>query len=193
MLMALQTDTDPRPLRWTIDEYYRLGELGFFQGRRVELIEGELLVSSPQNAPHGDGVEAVADAMYLLFKPGFRVRVHLPLRLGPATEPEPDVYVVAGTRNRTHPTAAVLVVEVSDSSLADDRTRKASLYASAGIADYWIVNLVENLVEVRRDPVPDPNEPHGFRYATVTAHAPAGVVSPLALPSATVAVADLLP
>jgi Uma2 family endonuclease len=84
-------------------------------------------------------------------------------------------------------------VEVSESTLAYDRGRKGSLYARAGITDYWIINLVDSQVEVYRDPVPDPTQHHGWRYDTRTDLMPPATVSPLALPSAVVAVEDLLP
>jgi Uma2 family endonuclease len=92
-----------------------------------------------------------------------------------------------------HPTTAVLIVELSESTLAYDRSRKASLYARAGIADYWIVNLVNNQLEVRRDPRPDPSQPYGHGYANVAILVPPAVVNPLAAPQVSLAVADLLP
>jgi Uma2 family endonuclease len=92
-----------------------------------------------------------------------------------------------------HPTTAALIVEVADTSLALDRGRKASLYASAGITEYWILNLVDRQLEVLRDPGPAPQQIYGHGYAAVTTHSRGDVVSPLALPHGTVAVADLLP
>src|SRR5262249_31704863 len=92
-----------------------------------------------------------------------------------------------------HPTTALLVVEVSDTTLAYDRHRKASLYACVGIADYWIVNLVHNQVELYRSPAADSAQPYGFRYADATIRRPGDTVSPLAKPKARVKVADLLP
>ncbi len=91
------------------------------------------------------------------------------------------------------PTSALLVVEVSETTLYYDRNQKASLYAASGIADYWIINVVQRQVEVYRDPVPDATQAFGYRYASRTILDPGEVVSPLALPGATVAVADLLP
>ena len=86
-----------------------------------------------------------------------------------------------------------MVVEVSDSTLASDRANKNSLYAKAGIAEYWIVNLVDNVLEVYRNPQPESSAIFGFQYAGVTTLTKAVQVSPLALPSARIAVADLLP
>ena len=185
-----------RPRRWTKAEYYRLGELGFFRGQKVELIEGELMVASPQNSLHSDIVDLVDDVLSLAFPTGYRIRCQLPIDLGQPTEPEPDVAVVVGRRRQflaSHPTTAELIVEVADSSLDYDRGRKGGLYAASAIRDYWIVNLVNNQVEVYRDPVPDPTAPYGWRYASRTDLHGGDSVSPLALPQAIIAVADLLP
>jgi Uma2 family endonuclease len=86
----------------------------------------------------------------------------------------------------------VLIVEVSDTTLSYDRRRKGSLYARAGVADYWIVNLVHRRVEVYRAPVPDANRPYGHRYSSRADLTPPAAIAPLALPQAAVAVADLL-
>jgi Uma2 family endonuclease len=180
---------------WDKQEYYRLGELGFFQDQRVELIEGQLMVHSPQNALHADGVEAVTRVVGGLFGSGYRVRCQLPLDFGQTTEPEPDLAVLVTTPlfQGAHPTTALLVVEVADSTLDYDRGTKASLYAWAGIPDYWIVNLVDNQVEIYRDPLPDATAPFRYRYSNRTDLQPPATVSPLALPHAVVALADLLP
>jgi Uma2 family endonuclease len=180
---------------WSKEEYYRLGELGFFRGQRVELIEGRLMVHSPQNSLHADAVDDVDDVLSGVFRPGYRVRCQLPLDLGLRTEPEPDVAVVPGRRGqyrKAHPTTAVLVVEVSDTTLDYDRGFKASLYAAGKILDYWIVNLVDGQLEVYRQPVPDAAQPFGFRYSSRTDLAAPATAEPLALPGVTIPVADLL-
>ncbi|MFO0928031.1 MAG: Uma2 family endonuclease [Gemmataceae bacterium] len=147
-----------RPRRFSKAEYYRLGELGFFRGQRVELIEGRLMVSSPQNPAHGSAVCRVGYALQQAFGTGYLVRTQLPLDLGQATEPEPDVAVVVGPfslYDQAHPTAAMLVVEVSDATLNYDRRQKGSLYARGGVTDYWIVNLPDRRLEVYRQPIAD--------------------------------------
>src|SRR5262249_53197486 len=126
---------------------------------------------------------------------GVWVRMQLPIDFGPYSEPEPDVSVVAGSRKdykAGHPTTALLIIEVSDSTLAFDRGRKASLYAMRGIADYWIINLVDVQLEVRRDPRPDPSQPLEYGYADLKILRPGDVLSPLAAPHLVFAVADLL-
>jgi Uma2 family endonuclease len=87
----------------------------------------------------------------------------------------------------------VLVIEVSESSLALDREYKGSLYARAGLADYWIVNLVDRVLEVYRGPVADPAAAFGWRYRSVVMMVLEAAVSPLAVPGATIRVADLFP
>jgi Uma2 family endonuclease len=181
---------------WTKEEYYRLGELGFFRGQRVELIGGQLMVMSPQGPPHMGLISTIARVLDGLFAPHFYARQQGPIDLGATTEPEPDIAVVVCPRQSyltVHPTHAHLIIEIGDSTLTYDRGRKASLYASAGIADYWIVNLVTPQVEVYRDPVPDAAEPFGHRYTRRADHLAGDTVSPLALPAALIPVVDLLP
>jgi Uma2 family endonuclease len=118
------------------------------------------------------------------------------LALGQYSEPEPDAAVVRGTVRdfaAEHPTSAVLVVEVSDSTLAFDRDVKASLYAAAGIPEYWIVNLVERQLEIHREPTPMPAARLGYGYRTRVIALPRDKVSLPALVGAEAAVANLLP
>lgn len=84
-------------------------------------------------------------------------------------------------------------MEVSDSALRRDQTTKAAVYARAGIADYWIINLVNRVLEVYREPSAMPGQPLGHHYRSITRYGEDGVVSPLAVPGGTVSVADLLP
>jgi Uma2 family endonuclease len=187
--------TEPRPHRWTRTEYCRMAEAGLFDGRRVELIDGEVLDMPPQKNWHFVAVKLVEDALTLAFGPSYWARTQGPLTLGLASEPEPDVAVVLGSPREfsSHPTTALLVVEVSDTTLAYDRGRKASLYAQAGIADYWIVNLIDRQLEVYRDPAADSSQPYGFGYGSKAILTTTEFVSPLAAPQARIGVADMLP
>ncbi|MBI4572140.1 MAG: Uma2 family endonuclease [candidate division NC10 bacterium] len=111
-----------------------------------------------ENHGHGPCV-LTQDALRKAFGEGTHVRIQLPLALDPSSEPEPDVTVVRGSPRDyrdAHPSAALLVVEVADTTLSHDRDQKGSLYARAGVADYWIVNLVDQVLEVYRDPGPSP-------------------------------------
>jgi Uma2 family endonuclease len=182
--------------RWTRAEYDRLVDLGAFDNDAIELIAGHLIVAEPQGAYHATGIGAVDDALRAALPPGFIVRAQLPVALGEDSEPEPDVAVVPGTRadyRRAHPGRPILVIEVSETSLEFDRCDKASLYARGGVPDYWIVNLVDRVVEVHRDPVGDSSAPYGWSYRSVAAFAPPAVVEVLALPATRISVSTLLP
>ena len=183
--------------RWKRVEYERLIETGFFQpGDPVELIGGQLIVAEPQGSYHFAAIQAVEEALRVAFGPGWQVRGQGPVALDEESEPEPDVAVVPGGFRdylAAHPSRPILVVEVSESSLALDRHHKGSLYARAGLDDYWIVNLVDRVLEVYRDPVGDPAASFGWRYQSVEVVERGAFVSPLALPGARIRVADLFP
>ena len=182
--------------RWKRVEYDRLIELGFFRpGDPVELLGGHLIVAEPQGSGHFAAVRAAEEALRTAVGRGWEVRGQGPLALDEESEPEPDLAVVAGSfrdYQTGHPSRPVLVVEVSESSLALDREHKGSLYARAGLADYWIVSLPERALEVYRDPEIDPAAPFGWRYRAVTVLARGASVSPLALPGRRIQISDLL-
>jgi Uma2 family endonuclease len=183
--------------RWTRAEYDRLIELGVFRKEdRIELIGGELMVAEPQSAEHYTAICKSARTLEAAFGPGWDVRMQGPISLDDESEPEPDVAVVPGIiadYRAAHPSRPVLTLEVSISSLATDRVEKGSLYARAGLADYWILNLITRVLEVYREPVPDAAAPYGWRYARREIVALCGRIAPLAAPATPVAVADLLP
>ncbi|OGK80283.1 MAG: hypothetical protein A2X52_06040 [Candidatus Rokubacteria bacterium GWC2_70_16] len=191
------TTSEIRTRRWTRAEYDRLIALGVLdEDEPVELIGGQIVVAEPQGRYHAGAIVAVDYALRGVFGSGWVVRTQLPVTLDDDSEPEPDVAVVAGSprgQYGTHPSRAALIVEVAESSLASDREIKGSLYARAGIADYWIVNLRDHVLEVHREPVADAAAPHGWRYASVTTLSPGETVSPLAAPAARIPVADFLP
>lgn len=181
--------------RWTRHEYDRMAELGMFSAEdRLQLIEGDILTMTPQNSPHAATIGKTQRALERLFGPNVWVRVQMPLIIDPDSEPEPDLAVVPGAPadyRDEHPRTALLVVEVSDSTLPLDRDRKRALYARAGIPEYWIVNLVERCLEIYRDPIRSLDQ--AVRYQVSRKAAPTETVSPLSIPSVTIAVADLLP
>jgi Uma2 family endonuclease len=182
--------------RWSRIEYERLIETGFFRpGDPIELIGGQLIVAEPQGSGHFAAIRAVEEALRVAFGVGWDVRGQGPVALDEESEPEPDVAVVPGTFRdyvAAHPSRPVLVVEVSESSLALDRHHKGSLYARAGLDDYWIVNLVDRVLEVYRNPGRDPAASFGWQYRSVEALARGASVSPIALAGAHIRVADLL-
>ena len=182
--------------RWKRIEYDRLVDLGVFEGEPLELIGGQLIVAEPKGTYHSAAVSSAEYALRAGLPSGWIVRTQQPVSLDDESEPEPDLAVVPGRPGdyrHAHPARPALAVEVSDSSLHFDRQQKGSLYARAGIEDYWIVNLVDRVLEIYRDPIPDPSALYGWRYRPVITLVPPAVAVPLAFASSRIAVADLLP
>jgi Uma2 family endonuclease len=197
MTTRLGPDAHYRPFRFSRELYLRMSDLGMFRDKKVQLIDGEIIEMPAQKNYHVQGTQALLDVLPGVFGPTFWVRCQATLDFSPHGMPEPDIAVITGNW-RTHPndgipTAAVLVVEVSDSTLRDDRTYMMSLYAAAGVTDYWILNLVDRQLEVHRDAVADDAHLFGTRYGTVTILRAGDTVSPLAAAHAAIPVADLLP
>jgi Uma2 family endonuclease len=183
---------EPRPLRWTREQYHRAAELGLFNGLQVELVRGEVYAMSPKGWPHVVGCRKVADRLEQVFAGVAWVSRQEPVAVQ-GQEPEPDVAVIPGRFEdyADHPTAALLIVEVADTTLDHDTTVKAEQYATAGIADYWVLDVDGRQLLVFRDPVPV--AAGGVAYRTHRVLGPSDTVSPLAAPQAAVRVADLLP
>ena len=173
----------------TIEEFDRLPDDLFLEGKRIELIDGLIYTKISQNDPHVTAVCAVTAALQEAFGAGFFVSQQTPLKYGTHNAPEPDVTVLRGTwrdydGRRPDPLNDVpLVVEVSDSSLSKDRRLKAGLYARAGLPEYWIVNLRDRTLEVYRKPE------QGAYTETIVLHEGKSV----AVGGGTVAVTDILP
>jgi Uma2 family endonuclease len=141
-----------RPLRRV--EYERLVDSGLLANEKVELIHGVIVRMSPQGARHAAAVQRLTQLLVVaLGVPGrAAIRVQLPLALGDDSEPEPDLAAVApGAYRDDHPHDAFLVIEVAESSLAEDRRDKGTLYAEAGIPEYWIVDTARERVEVHSE------------------------------------------
>lgn len=182
--------------RWRRVEYDRLVELGIFTGERLELLDGLLVVSEPQKSRHASIVGHIGRVLTEAFGVGWYARLHSPLALDDDSEPEPDVAIVPGVPLdyfSAHPSTAVLVVEVADSSLRLDRRFKTGLYARAGLPEYWIANLVDRVLEVHREPADEPDSVFGAVYRSVEVLRAGATVTPLAAPAARIAVATLLP
>jgi Uma2 family endonuclease len=181
--------------RWTREEFERLVRLGVLgEDDHVQLIEGEIVEMPRQRAPHAAAVTLAMAALQEGLPQGYHVRVQLPLALDPHSEPQPDVAIVrGGPRDYVdqHPAGAELVVEVSETTVDFDRNRKGPLYARASIPEYWIVDINARVVEVWRDPGPDPEGQVSYR--TVSRHGPDASIAPVALPDRQVAVRNLLP
>jgi Uma2 family endonuclease len=148
----------PSPLyRMSLDKYEALVDSGIFTpSDRLHLINGLLVAKMTQNNPHCTADDLCGVALDRVIPPGWYVRAAKPVRLPPDSMPEPDRTVLRGAiRDYTHrypgPSDVGLIVEVADSSLADDRNQ-AEVYARSGIPVYWIVNLVDGQIEVYSNP-----------------------------------------
>ncbi len=176
--------------RWTRAEYERIVDAGVFDPEaRLELLDGEIVEMSPQKSLHAAAVDLVEDVLRRCLGAGYYVRGQKPLALDDISEPEPDVAVVKGSiRDYTgqHPTTAVLLVEVADTTLTKDRQYKATVYARNGIPEYWILNLRDRALEVYRYPT-------GNAYSKRLVLSPDQTVAPLVVPDMQIKVADLLP
>jgi len=153
--------------RFSIAEYDRLGELGFFESDgRVELIRGEIIKMAAKGRLHSDCNTLLVEELIILLARRARLRVQEPIILSDDSEPEPDVVIARRYDNylSPHPLAAdiLLVIEVSDSTLKYDQRTKLSLYAESGISDYWIFNLVDIQLEMYSEP--DQKQTGSFDY-----------------------------
>jgi len=176
--------------------YDRLIDAGIFGPEdRVELLDGLLIAREPQGRRHAAVVVLVRTALEKAFGRAYHVREEKPIALDDRSEPEPDVVVVPGTPRDyldVHPSRPVLLAEVAETSLAIDRLRKGSLYARAGVADYWVVNLIEETLEVYREPVLTASGSE-WKYDSVRLFRRNAFVTPLDAPRARIRVSDLLP
>ena len=177
--------------RFTVDDFMLMGEVGIFkEGDRVELIDGEVIRMNPIGFGHSGRVTKLNWLFGRIL--GDRVLLHVqnPLQFRPHGQPQPDIMLLRPREDfytTSHPTAAdtLLLIEVSESSLEYDRTTKAPIYAQAGIAEYWIVNLVDSQLLVYRQPI------DGV-YRSVTVLGKGDTIQPLAFPDITIDVSEIL-
>lgn len=195
MSIAVLTPPVP-PHRWTLSAYRQLNKTGLFHDVKTMLIDGEIFVMPMPNPPHDTALGLTDDYLRRAFATGYHVRNQMGFDIGAKTDPGPDLAVVPGSirdyANQT-PTSAVLVVEISESSLPIDTTKKVELYATASVPDYWVIDLENRKLHVFRDPEPKPTGLGATAYKSRQSFDPSDSISPLAMPSATVKVADLLP
>ena len=161
----------------------------FAPDAKLELLEGEIINMSPQKSRHATAVRLAEEALRMVFGDGFDVRPQLPLSLDAFSEPEPDIAVVEGgprDYKDSHPTTAVLVVEVSDTTANYDRNRKLPVYAKAGVPEYWILDLNNEWLEVYTDP-------GGSSYAKTETFRGVALVHPHAATGDPITVSELLP
>lgn len=158
--------------KWTRAEFQKLVEAGLLAPEeRVELIQGEIVALSPIDPVHASAVDKANKLLGRVFDETHLVRVQNPVVVGNHSEPQPDLCLISlehahqCEQERRHPDQADLLIEVANTSLAYDRVEKASLYASGGYPLYWIVNLIQNHLEIYSDPSPDSSAPFGFSYS----------------------------
>lgn len=134
--------------RFSRAQYEHMVDTGVFGPEdRLELLEGEIIDMAPEKSRHATAIRLLEDALRKVFGYGYDIRSQLPLSLNDLSQPEPDIAVVTGSPRDyrdAHPAHAVLVVEVADTTLAYDRTRKLATYARSGIPEYWILDLAAN-------------------------------------------------
>ena len=155
--MNYQSQPQPRRLRFSVDEYYKMIELGLLKDyEKAEIIEGELIQKMPIGDRHAFVVDVLAEFFIKNAPDNVRVRVQNPVRLSDSNEPEPDIVLADLTKfdgkRHPRPEETILIVEVSDTTLKYDRDTKLALYAEAEIPEVWIVNLKNEIVEVHQKP-----------------------------------------
>ncbi|HAZ47788.1 MAG TPA: hypothetical protein DDW76_17445 [Cyanobacteria bacterium UBA11369] len=144
--------------RFTLEEYHRLGEIGFFhEDDQIELIRGEIVQMSAKGTRHSVCTNLLNRELSKLVGERATLRIQDPIILPSTSEPEPDFTIVQNRSDdylSAHPIPAdiLLVIEILDSSLDYDKNVKLPLYAEAGIPDYWIFNLIDNWLEVCTEP-----------------------------------------
>lgn len=182
-----------RPI--SASDFMWMAEGGLFGDQRVELIDGEIITMPPISEAHAQSVSKVTTKMTVPLYEQFIIRCQNPFNAGENGRPEPDIAVVRpeSLDPLQPPSEAILLVEISRATLQYDRTTKASLYASLGIADYWIVNLVENQVEVYRQPIERANAEFGHDYASRQIYLRGQSVALLEVPTVSIDVDDMLP
>lgn len=175
--------------RWSVEEYHQMARSGLLnETDRVELIEGELIDMAPIGSKHAFRVDSVARALQLAAGKRFLVRVQNPILLGEHSEPQPDIAVVKNKNYaEAHPGVedVLLIVEVSDTTLAYDRDVKLALYACHGIPEVWLLDVNAGELTVYREPAEG-------QYRLIRKPTRAAAVSPVLVPGVTITLAEVL-
>lgn len=190
-----RVDDDGRFL-WTRAAFLEALSRGDFGvDNKIELLRGEVYFKMTMQLPHFRALYNVVHALQPIFEPNHFVIMQMPLALNEDDYPEPDLAVLDEDPSQVTslPKTALLVVEVSDTTLHKDRTTKAAIYAQAGIEDYWILNLNDRVLELYRQPAPMQSEAWGFGYRSITRYTETDAVAPLAAPQNPISIAALLP
>lgn len=175
--------------RWSLAEYHQMAQIGLLdETDRVELIEGELIDMAPIGSKHAFRVDSIARALQLAAGKAFLVRVQNPILLGEHSEPQPDIAVVKDKNySAAHPCAedVLVIVEVSDTTLAYDRDVKLSLYARHGIPEVWLLDVNAGELTVYREPAEG-------QYRLIRKPTTAEVVSPTLVAGVAISLAQVL-
>ncbi len=181
----------PQPRLFTVEEYHRMGEAGILgEDDRVELINGEIVRMNPIGSPHAGCVNRLNALLSRHFAGQAVVQVQNPVRASDLSESQPDLGLLRFrsdyyAERHPRPSDVLLLIEVSESSVAYDRSVKAALYAAAGVPELWIVDLNLRQVECHRNPGPD-------GYGEVRQIAADGRLAPLAFPEGALSVSEIL-
>jgi len=178
--------------KWTVKEYHKLGEMGFFHPEeRVELLSGNIIKMSAKGTAHTSATRRTASVLRDLLGNQAAIYTQDPIALDDNSEPEPDIAVVRidpfdyATHHPT-PSEVYLIIEVADSSLTFDREIKAKIYARSGIADYWVVNVGDRQLHVFREPAAD-----GYQSEVILGETAS--ISPIEFPAFNIAIQAMLP
>ncbi len=178
--------------KWTVKEYHKLGEMGFFYPEeRVELLSGNIITISAKGTANTSATRRTANLLRDILGNQVDVYYKSQIALDDNSEPEPDIALVRidpfdyATHHPT-PSEVYLIIEVADSSLTFDREIKAKAYARSGIADYWVLNVNERQLHVFREPAVD-----GYQSELILGEN--GSISPLQFPTMNIAIQEMLP
>jgi Uma2 family endonuclease len=177
---------------WTVEEYHKMAEVGIFDPEeRVELLEGKIIWMIAKGTAHRSAVGRTDRLLQNRLKNLALICVQDPVKLNERSEPEPDIAVVKVdpldyADHHPTPTEVYLIIEVADSSLKLDCETKAKAYSQAGIADYWVLDVVTRQLHVFREPTPQ-----GYQSKVILAEDAA--ITPLAFPDLPIMVLEMLP
>lgn len=177
---------------WTVQDYHRMSEMGILDpDERTELINGQIVLMAAKGTPHVTSLHLLANELRERLGNTALVRTQDPIQLDDWSEPEPDLVVARGTvldyaNRHPGPSDIELVVEVADSTLKQDCEIKDKLYAQAGIADYWVVDLKNRQLHIFRNPTPTGYTSHLILTET-------NAMAPLAFATLTLSLTAILP
>jgi Uma2 family endonuclease len=190
---ALTLPFEPTRLkRLTVEDYHRMSDLGILDpGERTELITGQIVLMVAKGTPHVTSLHLLANELRDQLENKALVRTQDPIQLDDYSEPEPDLVVAQGSipnyaDHHPRPCEIDLVVEVADSTLKQDCEIKDKLYAQAGIADYWVIDLKNRQLHIFRSPIPT-----GYTSHLILTEP--SQISPLAFPDVTLSLTTIFP